>query len=86
MELKFRAWDKYNGDMEYIDDLYWFAEQGMHNVDGNGLCTGYDIMPFSGIHDKNGKEIYLGDIVMTQEYTDRPYSKKGKAQETHWRC
>ena len=78
MELKFRAWDKRHKDMEYIDDLYWFEEQGIHDADGNGLCAKYDIMPFSGIHDKNGKEIYLGDIVVTQEYTDRPYSKKAK--------
>ena len=66
--------------MEYITDLCWFEKNGVHDSSGRGLYIDYDIMPFSCIHDKNGKEIYEGDIVLTREFYDKPYSKKQKSK------
>ena len=58
-EIKFRAWDKHHNSMEYINDLYWFEENGIHDFNDDN----YIFMENTGLKDRNGKEIYDSDIV-----------------------
>lgn len=74
LNLKLRAWDKNHKLMDYIEDLYWFEENGVHNFDGNGIHMDYDIMLCSGLHDSKrtdkfpyGQEVYENDIIKDLE-------------------
>ena len=68
-EIKFRAWHEADGRM-----VYPFSK-GFNNILSNGdLLNSYEnIMQFTGLKDKNGKEIYEGDMVRWEDIQDDGY-------------
>jgi len=71
-ELKFRAWDKENKKMIDAESFY-FSDQFEPFVESaKNAQRCFEIMQYTGLIDKNGKEICEGDVVLVEDsYTDR---------------
>ena len=79
-EIKFRAWD-------YISKKMFFPETENNSDtfftgfnDGVAICinedgANYSLMQFTGLKDKNGKEIYEGDIVEYSNFNGHIYRR-----------
>jgi hypothetical protein len=73
-EICFRAWDKKEKKMHNIIQILWGSEPNPYplSVDffdsiKSHLFEDVELMQYTGLHDKNGKKIYEGDILNDNE-------------------
>lgn len=71
-EIKFRGWDKEKKEMVYVLDMMflfedikgiWVSGYDSINIDHEIFPENLELMQYTGMKDRHGREIYEGDIV-----------------------
>lgn len=82
--LKFRVWDKESKVMLNEMDVFDFLKLDKGCIHYRRFFENSEVMQFTGIQDKNGKNIFEGDIVLLGYSTSDVEWKGLKAEVVYW--
>jgi uncharacterized phage protein (TIGR01671 family) len=89
-EIKFRAWDEENKQMIQWDDAFFYDTSAVTNWSGDFSYIEMPLMQYVGLKDKNGVEIYEGDVsedhlgIGVVEYKNAAYRVNYRNGECKW--
>ena len=86
--IKFRAWSEklnkfYNNEAVYTPELLSYELNGGF-MEAEGGSSVYSFEQFTGLRDRDDREIYVGDIVAITDH-DVPFQPKGACAVEFWR-